>query len=65
MNKREMKTATDGDLIAEYVRAVADLASNFVLDRGIVQLQRNVKNFETELLKRGILTQKQIDRICM
>ena len=65
MNKREMKAATDGDLIAEYVRAVADLASNFVLDRGIVQLQRNVKNFEAKLLKRGILTQKQIDRICM
>ena len=63
MNKREMKTASDGDLIVEYVRACADLASNFVLDRGIVQLQRNVHNFEAELLKRGILTQKQIDRV--
>ena len=65
MNKREMKTASDGDLIVEYVRACADLASNFVLDRGIIQIQRNIKNMEAEILKRGILTQKQIDRICM
>ena len=63
MNKREMKVATDGDLIVEYVRACAELESNFVLDRGIIQLQRHVKTIEAEILKRGILTQKQIDRV--
>ena len=62
MNKREMKTASDGDLIVEYVITACGEASNFVLDRGIVQYQRHRKAIEEEILKRGILTDKQIRR---
>lgn len=62
MNKREMKTASDGDLIVEYVITASGEASNFVLDRGIVQYQRHRKVIEEELLKRGILTERQIKR---
>lgn len=62
MNKREMKTASDGDLIVEYVITACGECSNFVLDRGIVQYQRHRKAIEEELLKRGILTQQQINR---
>lgn len=62
MNKREMKTASDGDLIVEYVITAAEESSNYVLDRGIVQIQRHRKTIEDELLKRGILNEKQIRR---
>lgn len=62
MNKQEMKMATDGDLIVEYVKTAAEESSNFVLNRGIVQLQRHRKSIEEELLKRGILTEQQIRR---
>ena len=62
MNKRDMKTASDGDLIVEYVITAAEESSNFVLDRGIVQIQRHRKAIEEELLKRGILNEKQIRR---
>ena len=62
MNKREMKAASDGDLIVEYVKTAAEESSNYVLDRGIVQIQRHRKTIEEELLKRGILNEKQIRR---
>ena len=62
MNKREMNTASDGDLIVEYVITAAEESSNFVLDRGIIQIQRHRKTIEEELLKRGILTERQIRR---
>ena len=62
MNKREMKTVSDGDLIVEYVITAAEESSNYVLDRGIVQIQRHRKAIEEEIIKRGILTDKQIRR---
>lgn len=62
MNKREMKTVSDGDLIVEYVKTAAEESSNFVLDRGIVLIQRHRKAVEQELLKRGILNERQIKR---
>lgn len=62
MNKREMKTASDGDLIVEYVITASEEASNYVLDRGIVQVRRHRKAIEEELLKRGILSEHQIRR---
>lgn len=62
MNKREMKVAADGDLIVEYVKTAAEESSNFVLDRGVAQLQRHRKIIEEELLKRGILNERQIRR---
>lgn len=62
MNKREMKTASDGDLIVEYVKTAAEESSNYVLDRGIVQIQRHRKTIEEELMKRGILNERQIRR---
>ena len=62
MNKKEMRLASDGDLIVEYVITAANESSNFVLDRGIVQIQKHRKTLEEEILKRGILTEKQIRR---
>lgn len=62
MNKREMKTVSDGDLIVEYVKTAADEASNYVLDRGIVKIQQHRKALEEEFLRRGILTDRQIRR---
>ncbi len=62
MNKREMRTASDGDLIVEYVMTAAEESSNYVLDRGIIQIQRHRKTIEEELLKMGILNEKQIRR---
>ena len=62
MNKREMKNASDGDLIVEYVKTAAEEASNYVLDRGMVRVQQHRKVLEEEILKRGILTERQIRR---
>ena len=62
MNKREMKTVSDGDLIVYYVMTACEEHLNFNLGRGIVAIQRHRKNIEEELLKRGILTEKQIRR---
>ena len=62
MTKCGMKTASDGDLIVEYVITAAEESSNYVLDRGIVQIQRHRKTIEEELLKRGILNERQIRR---
>lgn len=62
MNKREMKKASDGDLIVEYVKTAAEESSNYVLDRGTVQIQRHRKVLEDEILRRGILTEQQIKR---
>ena len=62
MNKREMKTASDGDLIVEYVMTAAEESSNYVLYRGIIQIRRHRQIIEEELLKRGILNEKQIRR---
>ena len=62
MNRREMKTVSDGDLIVEYVKTAAEESSNYVLDRGIKKIQLHRKNLEEEILKRGILTEQQIKR---
>jgi len=65
MNKREMKIATDKDLITEYVRTCVDFGQNFVLDRGTLVIHRHLKALEAEILKRGILDQRHIDRISL
>lgn len=65
MKKSEIKFLKDNELIAEYVRTYAHYDTNWVCRRGTEQLAKQLKNLEAELLKRGILTQEDIDRLNM
>lgn len=59
--KSEIKDLRDNELIVEYVRSTADLASNYVLNRGVKRLQVHCADLECELVKRGILTEHDVE----
>lgn len=61
MKKSEIASLKDNELIVEYVRSTADLASNYVLDRGVKRLQSHCADLERELVKRGVLTEHDIE----
>ena len=60
MKKTEIPKARDNDLIEDYVSSYATLLLNYNASRGIIQVEKHCKDLETELLKRGILTEENI-----
>lgn len=63
MTKSEIKKAKDNDLITEYVSSYAILLLNYNLDKGTKQAEKHCRDLEAELLKRGILTEENINTL--
>ena len=63
MKKSEIAKAKDNDLITEYVSSYASLSTNYNLKLGTKRLEQQCIALETELLKRGILTIENIERL--
>ena len=63
MRKNEIPKAKDNDLITEYVSSYATLLLNYNLSRGVIQAEKHCKDLEAELLKRGILTEENIQTL--
>ena len=60
MTKAEILKAKDNDLITEYISSYASLLVNYNLKLGTKRLEQHCSALETELLKRGILTEDNI-----
>lgn len=65
MTKKEIKTASNSEIIVAYINAYTLLNLNYNLNRGTKQLETECKNLEAELIERGILTEEQIQRLNM
>ena len=65
MNKKEIKTVPNNELIVEYVLAYSHFDTNFVLRRGTEKLRKHLNDLENELLARNILTVNDIKRLNM
>ena len=63
MRKNEIPKAKDNDLITEYILKHAFLLVNFNNQMGTKQLEKQCENLEAELLKRGILTEENLQRL--
>lgn len=66
MNKTYLKTAPDSEIIMEFVKTHARIAVDVnLLGRPLVAITKRLKDLEEEMLKRGLLTQEQIDKLNM
>ena len=65
MKKSEIKNLKDNELITEYVKTYAHYDTNFISRRGTERLGMELRNLESELLKRNILTVEDIQRLNM
>ena len=63
MTIKEMSSAKDNEIIYEYIRAYSRFAVNLNLGGGIERLSNHLKNLDSEMLKRGILTEEQISHL--
>lgn len=60
MTKKEIKTATSNALIVDYILTNIRLVRNEIYQLGTKQLNTHIKDLESELLKRGVLTENDI-----
>ena len=65
MTKKQLKTATDSEVIVDYIETEATYCLNLNMGGGIDRLYNHLLDLNQEMLKRGILSQKQIDRLMM
>ena len=66
MNKFYMKTAPDSEIIMEFVKTHCRIAVDTnLLGRPLVSFHKRLKSLEEEMLRRGLLTQEQIDKLNM
>lgn len=63
MNKQEVKKAEDHALITETIRTYAFLLQNWCLQRGTKQLEKHFQDCGNELVKRGIITQEDLNHL--
>ena len=61
MKRSEISNLKDNELIREYVSAMSSWASNYNTGRGVKRLQTHCADLEKELVKRGILTEHDIE----
>lgn len=61
MTKKEMLKAKDSEIIVDYIRSYSLYCSNMVTHRGTVAVDRHLKDLDVEMLRRGILSQEQVD----
>lgn len=65
MDRKTQKTATDSEIIVDYIWTFAEHMTNLNLGRGTERLMKHLKDLDDQMLKRGILSQEQIDRLNM
>ena len=63
MTKKEIAKAKDNEIILDMIRTYSTLCVNENLHLGTKQLSKHCKDLETEMLKRGILTESDIKRL--
>ena len=63
MDRKAQKTATDSQIIVDYIESFAEFVCNMNLGRGTERLWKHLRDLDEQMLKRGILTQKQIDHL--
>lgn len=63
IKKSEMKKAKDNDLIEDYVDSYAWWLVACNTGRGTTQKEKHCRDLEDELLKRGILTEENVERL--
>lgn len=65
MKKSEIKNLTDEQLIVEYVLTYSMYDTNYLLDRGTERLAKHLRDLESELMKRNILSPASIQKLNM
>jgi len=65
MTKAEIKKITNEQLIVEYVKTYSHYDTNFVTQRGTDRLWKHLRDLESELLIRGILSEDSIKELNM
>lgn len=60
MTKKEIKKASNNELIVDYVRSYSFYEVNYLLDRGTKQLLQHCHDLEAELVARKILTEDDV-----
>lgn len=63
MRKSEIKKAKDNELVAEYAVVYSMYCTNINTGGGTKQLSARLIALEEEMLKRGLLTQEDIERL--
>lgn len=63
MTKTEMKNAENNEIIYSYIKAYSLFCVNMNLGGGTKSLDKELKNLDVEMLKRGLLTEKQIKKL--
>ena len=63
MTKKEIKTSSNNELIMETILTYSSLLSNYQQSRGTTQLEKHFDDLSSEMLRRDLLTQEQIDRL--
>jgi hypothetical protein len=61
MDRAAIKKSDSGELIVEYVITYANLVYNINTGCGTKRYSQHCQDLEEELLKRGVLTQENID----
>lgn len=66
MQKKEMKNATDSEIIMDLITSYSSWTLALNIPRySAKRIGEHVKDLENEALKRNILTQEQIERLNM
>lgn len=65
MRKAEIKAAKDNELIVEYVQTYSLLMLNTNLQMGTKRHEKHCQDLETELVKRGLLTEEDVKHLNM
>ena len=63
MRKTEIKKAKDNELVLEYVETYSLLLLNYNLGKGIKQLKSHFDDLSKEMVKRGILTLEDVEKL--
>lgn len=63
MNKKEIKTVPNNELLIEYIKTYSLYDVNTVLRRGTTNAYKHLQDLEEELIKRNIFTQEDIRQL--
>ena len=63
MDKKTIKVVPDNKLIVEYIDTYASFCVNMNLGRRTDRLLKHWKDLDAEMLKRGILTEEDINQL--
>lgn len=61
MTKKELKTAQDNEIIMDYISTYSRMVLNMNFKLRTKALEKHLFDLDAEMLKRGLLTQEQID----